>query len=288
MSWKSAAATILFAAFLINGAGGSLLAQETNELGWGFEGEISGIWVSGNSVSRTFGIDLTATHNWSHSTFLIQGGGLRTESTVKSEFAVGSMDEFELQETSSSATTAENYFGRTSFEYHFSEKSFVIGGLDWLRNTFSGIDSRFLMGVAAGSSWIDTERIELETTYGFTYTFESEVVDDPFNASRFPGVRLSYKLTSILTPTTTLRSRFAGDWNLDNTDDLRVDWTNSVAVSIVSILALKPSLKIQWRNDPALQEVPLINAGGEDTGESVRVPLKKVDTFVTMALVLTL
>jgi putative salt-induced outer membrane protein YdiY len=201
---------------------------------------------------------------------------------------VGTPDDFEVHETTVTATTAEAYYARSSYEYRFSQKSFAIGGMDWLRNTFSGIDSRFLIGLGAGNTWIDTENTKLETVYGFTYTFESEVVDNPFNTGKFPGLRLSYQLDATLSSTTKLKSRFAGDWNLDNTSDVRVDWTNSVSVSIVSMLALKPSLKLLWRHDPALVEVPLSSEEVAKTAESVFVPLRKLDTFLTLAVVVTL
>lgn len=281
------AAALSLAAYLLASSGQSL-AQQNDDLGWSFEGEVSGIWAGGNSASRTVGADATITRRWARSLYRAQGGGLRTESTLKTRFAVGTADDFELQETAVTATTAEAYLARSSYEYRFSKKSFAIGGVDWLRNTFSGIDSRFLVGLGSGNTWIDSKKTKLETTYGFTYTFESEVVNNPFNTGKFPGMRLSYQLDTELSSSTDFRSRFAGDWNLDNTKDVRIDWTNSITVSIVSILALKPSLKLLWRNDPALTEVPLGTEEPQKTQESVFVPLKKLDTFLTLALVVTL
>ena len=164
----------------------------------------------------------------------------------------------------------------------------MIGGIDWLRNTFSGIDSRFLLGLGAGHFWINRKQTKFETTAGFTYTFESEVVENPFNTGKFPGLRLSYFYESQVTSSTKARSRLAADWNLDNTSDLRLDWTNSITVSIAKMLALKPSLKLLWRNDPSLKSIPLQDSDGNDTGAMVVVPLKKLDTFFTLALVVTL
>ena len=78
------------------------------------------------------------------------------------------------------------------------------------------------------------------------------------------------------------------DWNLDNTDDIRLDLTNALSIAISSALALKPSLQLLWRNDPALTEVALVESDGTPTGESVRVALEKLDSFFTLALVLKL
>jgi len=78
------------------------------------------------------------------------------------------------------------------------------------------------------------------------------------------------------------------DWNLDNTDDVRLDWKNSLPVSISAKLALKPSVRMLWRNDPSLQEVPLFGSDGTPMDVNVLAPLKKLDTFFTLALVVNL
>ena len=78
------------------------------------------------------------------------------------------------------------------------------------------------------------------------------------------------------------------DWNLDNTDDIRVDFENSLPISISSKLAFKPSLRLLWRNAPALTEVPLERPDGTDTGDKVFVPLEELDTIFTVALVVKL
>ncbi|MEJ2541801.1 MAG: hypothetical protein P8188_17855, partial [Gemmatimonadota bacterium] len=82
--------------------------------------------------------------------------------------------------------------------------------------------------------------------------------------------------------------RLTFDQNLNDTEDRRLDWGNSVTVDITDVLALKPSLLLQWRNLPSLGEVPLFSPGGVDTGTTVLAPLRKLDTTFTIALVLTL
>ena len=113
------AAAVITAAFLIHGSVDDALAQKDPEPGWTFEAEVSGVWIGGNSVSRTVGLDGTAIYAWDKSVFRIQGGGLRTESTLKTRYAVGSEDDFVIEETSVTATTAEAYFSRSSVEYQF-------------------------------------------------------------------------------------------------------------------------------------------------------------------------
>jgi hypothetical protein len=68
------------------------------------------------------------------------------------------------------------------------------------------------------------------------------------------------------------------DQNLNRTEDLRADWTNSLAVAMSDRLALKTSLQVLFDNDPALTAVPL-----GDT--EVFAPLGEVDTVFSVAIV---
>jgi len=72
------------------------------------------------------------------------------------------------------------------------------------------------------------------------------------------------------------------------TDDVRADFTNSLSIAINSMFAFKPSLQLSWRNDPALTQIDLFAANGAPTGEKVLVPLQKLDSFINLALVVTL
>ena len=58
-------------------------------------------------------------------------------------------------------------------------------------------------------------------------------------------------------------------------------------MDVSEIIALKPSLQVVWRNQPALTDIPLFTSGGTPTGTTVQAPLEKVDTFFRLALVLT-
>lgn len=273
-------AVILLPAFVRPSA-----AQEERELGWAFEAELGAVWTGGNQDTYTFSLDGKVEYVWPLSRFRLSGGGLNTESTLTTTIAVGTgQDDFELQQDRRTETTAEAYYSRARYDYTVSEHFFLVGGADWLRNTFAGIDSRFLLAAGAGNQWADTDRIRFETDYALTYTFEEEVVANPFTESNFAGLRLAYELLWNLTASTNFESTLIGDWNLDNTDDIRVDWYNALPISITSVLALKPSLRLLWRNDPALQEVPLFDAPGGTEGGTVLAPLEKLDTFFNIAL----
>ncbi len=264
----------------------TLRAQDgARDLGWAFTAEFSTVWTGGNAESNTLGLASTVRYVWPRSEARLDAGAIRTRSTLKTRTAVGTVDDFDLEEESASETTAESYFARGRYDYQVSPRFFLFGGADWLRNTFAGIDSRFLIVLGAGNSWVERERVRFKTDYGFTYAFQEDVVANPFISSSFPGVRFTSGWWWRVTGSTEFTSDLIVDWNLDNTDDVRADLTNALAVAISAMLSLKPSLKLSWRNDPSLTEVPLLTAGGVPTGQAVLVPLEKLDTFFTIALV---
>jgi len=198
---------------------------------------------------------------------------------------VGTSNDFEVREVKNTEKTAELFYARGRYDYNFSKRFFALGGVDWLRNRFAGIESRFLVGLGVGNTWADNDNVRFKTNYSFTYTFQEDVIDNPFVKNDFPGVRLGYDFWIKLTASTEFTSELIVDWNLDNTDDVRLDFTNALPISISKKLLFKPKLQLLWRNDPALTEVELIDSSGMPTGEMVLTPLQKLDSFVSLALV---
>jgi putative salt-induced outer membrane protein YdiY len=254
--------------------------------GWHFTAELAAVLTGGNSASRTFGVGGTLRRIWEHSEWRLRGKATRTESTLITRTAVGtSQSDFTVEEERTTAKTAELFTLRTRYDYNVGPRFFAFGGADWLRNTFAGIDSRLLMAVGAGNTWAKTESVQFKTDYGLTYTFEQEVVDNPFLKSDFPGLRLGYELAWNVSASAEFESTLLADWNLNNTDDVRLDFSNELPISISDLFSLKPSVELLWRNAPALTEVPLFDSSGTATGETVVTPLQKLDTLFTLAVV---
>jgi putative salt-induced outer membrane protein YdiY len=263
-------------------------AQDEREVGWFLTGEVTGVWTSGNSESNTLGLAATVRRIWNSSELKFDAGAVRTESGTTTRTAVGTIDDFVVEKETTREKTVENYYLRGRYDYKLNERFFTFAGTDWLRNTFAGIDSRLLFAAGAGNIWLDDDRFRLRTDYSATYTFQEDVVENPFIKTNFPGLRLSYAFWWNLTNSTDFESTLIADWNLDNTEDLRFDFTNALPISISGKLAFKPSLQLLWRNEPSLTSVPLEDQSGVPTGDTVRVPLEKLDTFFTLALVVKL
>jgi putative salt-induced outer membrane protein YdiY len=255
------------------------------KVGWSFSSSVGWVWIGGNSESNSFAFGAEAKRKWEKSELLLSAGGTQTQTTILTRTAVGAPDDFVVREESRTDKTAELYFARGRYDYNFSKYFFLFGGADWLRNRYAGIDSRELVALGAGNTWFDKDEIRFKTDYGFTYTFESAVVENPFVKTDFPGVRFGYDFWWKLTGTTEFSSTFITDWNIDNTDDVRIDCKNELPVSVSDHFKLKPGLQFLWRNQPALTDVDLFDSGGTPTGDKVLTPLKKLDTIFTVSLV---
>lgn len=257
---------------------GSLSAQDERPLGWSDVAELTFVLTAGNASSNTFGFKNTAEHIWEKSSFKLSLGALRAESGKTVRTATGTPDNYTITETTDTKLTAENYFAKARFDRTLGAGAFFFGGVDWDRNTFAGIQNRYGFVTGAGKSWFDQESRRLKTDLGLTYTIQEDVAKAPGADDSFLGLRGSYDYSRKLTGTTDFASVLVVDQNLNTTEDLRADWTNSISVAMSERLALKTGIQLLYDKDPALAAVPL--GDGE-----VFTPLDKVDTIFTVAIV---
>jgi len=279
-------------AALTLGAGGATQAQEAAKKPLSMTTELTGVWTGGNSQSSTFGLGLTLGYTLPKTVFKVEAGGVRSSATKTTRYAVGpDTSNYTIGETKVTEKTAEAYYARGRGDYTFAEGLYAFAGADWLRNTFAGIDSRTLIALGGGNAWVNTDELSFKTDVAVTYTFQQDVVSNPFLKSSFPGVRLQYDLEWQIVSSTQFSSVLVGDYAFSKETgsaagaDIRADFTNAFTVAITSKLALKPSLQLVWRNAPALTEIDLVPAAGQPATGTVVVPLKKTDSFFKLALV---
>ena len=264
-----------------------LVAQEPPERGWSWSAQLTTVWVSGNSESSTFGLGSTLRRAAERNELKFEAGAIRTDAALKTRRAVGTAASFEIEEEEDNRKTAEAYFTRARYDRTIGSGLVWFGGADWQRNTFAGIDSRLLFASGVGRVWADQENFRLKTDLSATYTFEQHVVENPAAPNSFAGLRYSADLMRRLTSTTIWESSLISDLNVEDTEDVRLDFTNALPIAISTRLSLKPSLQLLWYNRPAFTNVELFTAG-VPTGEEVQVPLEKLDTFFKLALVVSL
>ena len=192
--------------------------------------------------------------------------------------ATGTPENFTVSKTTDSRTTAESYFVKGRLDRNLSEALFAFGGAGWDRNTFAGVNNRYAFVGGAGCTWFAGDARHLKTDLGLTYTIQDDVVRNPDVDDSFLGLRASYDYLRKLTDNTEFASVLVADQNLNETSDLRTDWTNSLAVAMSDRLALKTGYRLLYDKSPALVAVPL--GDGE-----VLAPLGKVDGVFTVAIV---
>ncbi len=259
--------------------------EDEKELGWFYTAEASLLFTGGNAEASTFGLGAGIRRAWDSSELRFNAGGLRSESSTTTRTAVGTSADFQLSEESDSELTAENYHARGRYDYAFSERFFAYAGAGWERNTFAGYNNRTSFAGGLGNIWVDKERTRFRTDYGVTYTVQDDVVDTGSGSDTFGGARFSWDYYRQVTSSTGFTSVLIVDENLRDTDDLRGNFTNALSVSISDALAFRTSFQLLWDNQPSLAGVPLEQPLGTPTGDTVFVPLDKLDTVLSVALV---
>jgi putative salt-induced outer membrane protein YdiY len=282
---KAAFALVVLSAFMSPVGVLGQDAQDEEESGWFYNAELNLLFLGGNSSAQTFGLGGDIKRAWGTSEFSMRAGSLRTKTGKTIRTAIGSADLFTLDKSSTTRVTAENYFLTSRYDRSISDRFFVYGGAGWERNTFAGFDSRFTLVGGVGNTWAEDSLLRFKTDVGFTFTSQNDVVDDPTIFGTFPGLRISWDLERKLTRTTTLSSVFIIDESLRDTKDIRTDFTNALTVDISGGLALKMSLRLLFDNQPSVDDIPLEQPLGTLTGETVLVPLNKLDTVFTVAFV---
>lgn len=260
--------------------------EEKKEPGLYATGDLGILWTSGNSKSNSFGLKLDLERLWTKQSFRFSAGALR-QATSPARVAVGTPDDFEMEVLDPRAT-AEEYFARMAYDRQINDRLFYTFGAGWERRPFAGIENRWMGGAGIGYALVMGEPTDFRAILGLTYTGEDTIVDDPEVESDFLGLRLSWDLKQVISSTTNLTHGFRFDQNLSEGSDSRIDTDVALVVSINKTLALKAGMRLWFDNQPALEELALIDLEGLPTGFVVPVRLKKVDTQASVALVVNL
>ena len=252
--------------------------------------DLSIVITGGNSSATTFGFRNLAEYYWPTSSLRFDIGGLSTDSRSREDrVAVGTGEnDFEIVEPERKKT-AENYFANLRFDHDLSERWYTFAIAGWNRNRFAGFDNRLQGALGIGWFAVETDRTMLRLDVAGTYTSEDPIVGE---TNDFAGIRFGYDYTQHLSEKSSFYSVLILDENLNNTGDLRADWYNALEVSITDLLFLKTSYRIQWRNEPLFETLPLLDSNGDPVlnpgGDPVSVPsqLDSMDTYFLTSLVL--
>ena len=263
------------------------LAAQAPAWTWENATELSFVSTGGNASSSTLGLKGSLTGDGGANAFNVEVGGIRAESERTTRTATGDEIDFVITQTTISELTAESYFARARYDRELGV-GFLFAGTGWERNTFAGIQNRYALVGGLGRTWIEGETGRLKTDLGGTYTIQKDVEPVPGADDSFSGLRIMIDATRRLSESADLASTLIADENLEERGDLRADWSTSLTLAISQGLALKTSYQLLYDSEPAFIRVPLVDGSGAPTGLDVRTPGKKVDTVMTVALVIKL
>ena len=266
--------------------------EEEKKLSWSNVADLGLVVTGGNSSTSTFTFNDKLTRTWENATLLFDVGGLRTNTTDDRFAVVTGTDEFTVVEDLERDLDTERYHVQASYRRDVNEKIYWIAGARWMRDLNAGIEDMATVFGGLGNTWWNREDSHLLTDYSLTYTNRQEEIptlDDQFAALRIAADSMKQFGSN-------KNHQFDSDFtclpNLNDLEDYRFDWTNSLTSNLTSLFALRVSLDLLYRNIPSLKEIDLYLVPPTEPASviigSVPVHRKKLDTLFKVTLVVTL
>jgi putative salt-induced outer membrane protein YdiY len=275
--------TIRAASLLVAVAAVAGPASAATVPGWYSSTDLSFVMQRGNSKTLNAGVNANLTRQWLRTAWKTTGSFVRNDVSDPSRIAVGSVTNF-ATDFGPTVTKSEKIFANTDLERRVTERFFWNVASSFERDQFAGLDSRILGAAGIGYLWQKPDNSgKFRLGLAGTYTAQSETVDDPETEDEFAGVRFTADGEKRFgdRQQNTFVSTLIVDENVQDTEDLRFNWQNSLAVAMSQRLALKMGVQLAFDNQPQLVEFDLIG-----TPLKVEAPAEKLDLGVTVSLVI--
>jgi len=255
--------------------------------GWYSSTDLSFGMQRGNSKTLNAGINANLTRQWLRTAWRTNGSFVRNDVSEPSRIAVGSTTNF-VTDFGPTVTKSEKIFANSDLERRLTERFFwnVAGSFE--RDQFAGLDSRVIGALGVGYLWQKPDNSGLfRAGIAGTYTSQAETVEDPTTEDTFAGVRFSADGEKRFGDRNqnTFTSNLIVDENVQDTDDLRFNWQNSLAVAMNQRMALKMGVQLAFDNQPQLVDFDLLLPGVVQPVK-VSAPAEKLDLGVTVSLVI--
>ena len=246
--------------------------SNSTELGW--------VFTYGNATTNSFNLRNVFEYEWLDADLNLEFGILRADSGDE-RFALGTEEAFEIIEPPVEPDT-ERMYATARYLKNVSNRFFWYGRFDVERDQPADITFRLTPAGGAGNNWETPENIELRTGYGFGYSAGSMTFD---GSSNYFGYQLFYEFDMKVNDNTDIDSSMTLDGSIMSPSNYRFHWANGIGVAINERIALKASLRLVYRNDPAQEEIDLEDLSGAILG-NVIVSKKKLDSGFTTSLVI--
>lgn len=241
---------------------------------WTDSADFGLVLTTGNSQNLNFALGNKFKFSWSNAELTFDAGALRNENTATDY----TFDGTTLTKTKTKAVTAESYLAAVKYRQNVTPRFYWFTEAAWVRNTFAGIDQRYLAGGGVGYALVKDGRNLLRGEVAADYTHQSPSATDENYASLHLFLGYEYKIsdTAKLTEDLNLFD------NLQTTDDWRGSSVTAVTASLTSKLAIKVSYSVLYVNKPPTLEVPDTVA---PIGPGKIVAFDKTDTILAATLV---
>jgi putative salt-induced outer membrane protein YdiY len=131
-------------------------------------------------------------------------------------------------------------------------------GISWDRNVEAGLTGRTVGFAGFGHDWWDREDLGFRTRYGLSYTHRNERTKDPEKDEDFAGVRFSWFYHNKWGPRVEYENDLTYNLSLVDSSDYSLTMTQSLDVPMSQRLSLVVSLRWQYNNFPALEDIDVV------------------------------
>lgn len=241
----------------------------------------------GNSKTLNAGLNTNLTRQWLRTAWKTNGSFVRNDVSEPSRIATGSATNF-TTDFGPTVTKSEKVFVNTDLERRVTERFFWNVAGNFERDKFAGLDRRVIGAAGIGYLWQKPDNSGLfRAGIAATYTSQKETIDDPETEDEFAGARLTLDGEKRFgdRKQNTFTSNLIVDENVQDTEDLRFNWQNALAVAMSQRLALKIGVQAAYDNQPQLVDFDLLVPLGAQAVK-VQAPAEKLDVGVTVSLVI--
>ncbi len=262
-------------------------AQEAAETqparAWTNATELSLVVASGNAQAESIGFRNVYEYRWSDATLTWEKGWVRAASLDGDRVAVAEPGGGFAVVDPQPEIDSQRLYSKLGFRHEISGPHFWFANYDSVRDEPLNITRQLVGAGGFGTEWADRDALRFRTEYGVSVTSEALELE---GADAFGGYRLAYALNAGVTRTLTVDSELTFDGSFDQRDDIRSDWLNGVTVSLSARIALRSSIRLLFRNRPALEAINLVTPSRDAVIGTVEIPKGKLDTSFTTSLVI--
>jgi putative salt-induced outer membrane protein YdiY len=265
--------------------------------GWYASTDLSLVLNNGNSDTYNVGVTTDITRMWLRTSWKTTGSFVRNAVREPERQAVLSGTSVSV-EKGPRKTKSEKIFVNSIFERRITERFFWNVGGTAERDIFAGLNNRLTGVVGVGYLWSKADQTAtFKASIGGTYTSQDEAIDDPETENQFAGARFTASGDKKFGDRNqhAFTSELIVDENIQQTEDLRANWQNSLTANISQKLALKVGVQLRFDNLPELIEFPVFVRGSDGNLREPDprpapfiAPAKKLDVAATVSLVISI